>query len=51
MNQFRFENIKDVADENLLPGAVKYGGVPAFLARCVLAKYSRTTIKGPTAVS
>jgi hypothetical protein len=34
MNQFRFENIKDVDDENLLPGAVKYGGVPAFLALC-----------------
>ncbi len=32
MNQFRFENVKDVTDENLLPGAVKYGGVPAFLA-------------------
>jgi Abhydrolase family len=34
MNQFRFENIKEVTDENLLPGAVKYGGVPAFLALC-----------------
>src|SRR5262245_44874550 len=34
MNQFRFENIKDVTDENLLPGAVKFGGVPAFLALC-----------------
>src|SRR5262245_2545551 len=34
MNQFRFENIKDVTDENLLHGAVKYGGVPAFLALC-----------------
>jgi dienelactone hydrolase len=34
MNQFRFENVKDVTDENLLPGAVKYGGVPAFLALC-----------------
>jgi hypothetical protein len=32
MNQFRFENIKDVSDENLLPGAVKYGGTAAFLA-------------------
>ena len=34
MNQFRFENVKDVTDENLLPGAVKYGGVSAFLALC-----------------
>ena len=49
MNQFRFENIKDVADENLLPGAVKYGGLPAFLALCIRAKYSHTTIKEPTA--
>jgi cephalosporin-C deacetylase-like acetyl esterase len=34
MNQFRFENIKDLGDENLLPGAVKYGGTGAFLALC-----------------
>jgi hypothetical protein len=34
MNQFRFENINDVTDENLLPGGVKFGGVPAFLALC-----------------
>ncbi len=34
MNQFRFENIKDTADPMMLPGAVKYGGMPAFLALC-----------------
>ena len=34
MNQFRFDKITDVGDENLLPGAVKYGGLPAFLALC-----------------
>jgi len=34
LNQFRFESIKAHDDENLLPGAVKYGGVPAFLALC-----------------
>lgn len=34
LNQFRFDQIKDVTDENLLPGAVKYGGLPAFLALC-----------------
>jgi dienelactone hydrolase len=34
LNQFRFESIKDVGDENLLPGAVKYGGTAAFLALC-----------------
>jgi pimeloyl-ACP methyl ester carboxylesterase len=34
MNQFRFENVKDTADPMMLPGAVKYGGLPAFLALC-----------------
>jgi hypothetical protein len=34
LNQFRFENVKDVTDENLLPGALKYGGLAAFLALC-----------------
>jgi pimeloyl-ACP methyl ester carboxylesterase len=33
-NQFRFEDIKDVADPMILPGAVKYGGLGAFLALC-----------------
>ena len=32
LNQFRFESIKSTADENLLPGAVKYGGLSAFVA-------------------
>jgi dienelactone hydrolase len=34
LNQFRFDRIADVTDENLLPGALKYGGLPAFLALC-----------------
>ncbi|HEX3150308.1 MAG TPA: hypothetical protein VHR66_19685 [Gemmataceae bacterium] len=34
MNQFRFDKITNVLDENLLPGAVKYGGLPTFLALC-----------------
>jgi len=34
LNRFRFENVKNVTDENLLPGALKYGGLPAFLALC-----------------
>jgi hypothetical protein len=34
MNQFRFENIKATDDAMMLPGAVKYGGLPAFLALC-----------------
>lgn len=35
LQQFRFENIKSTSDEMMLPGAVKYGGMPAFLALCV----------------
>jgi dienelactone hydrolase len=34
LNQFRFETIKDTSDTMMLPGAVKYGGLPAFLALC-----------------
>jgi hypothetical protein len=34
LNQFHFKNIKDTADPMMLPGAVKYGGVGAFLALC-----------------
>jgi dienelactone hydrolase len=30
--KFRFENVKDLGDPNLLPGAVKYGDVDALLA-------------------
>lgn len=32
LNQFRFESIKEEDDPMMLPGAVKYGGIPAFLA-------------------
>lgn len=34
LNKFRFEDVKDVADPMMLPGAVKYGGLGAFLALC-----------------
>ncbi|MCE9532077.1 MAG: hypothetical protein K8T89_13275 [Planctomycetes bacterium] len=34
LNQFRFENIKSVDDEEMLPGIVKFGGVPALVALC-----------------
>lgn len=34
LNRFRFEDVKDVADPMMLPGAVKYGGLGAFLALC-----------------
>lgn len=34
LDRFRFEAITDVNDPMMLPGAVKYGGLPAFLALC-----------------
>ncbi len=34
LNQFRFESITATDDPMMLPGAVKYGGLPAFLALC-----------------
>lgn len=50
MNQFRFETIKDAADPMMLPGAVKYGGMAAFLALCapgeVLAHNTAGTATG-----
>jgi dienelactone hydrolase len=32
MNQFRFEHVRTMDDEMMLPGAVKYGGLPALAA-------------------
>jgi dienelactone hydrolase len=32
LQQFQFAKVSSVADENMLPGAVKYGGIPAFAA-------------------
>lgn len=50
LNQFKFDSIKDPADPMLLPGALKYGGMPAFLAACapgaVLAHNHRGTETG-----
>jgi dienelactone hydrolase len=34
MNQFRFQNILTMYDPMLQPGALKYGGTPAFAALC-----------------
>ncbi len=34
LNQFRFEAVTATDDPMMLPGAVKYGGLPAFLALC-----------------
>jgi dienelactone hydrolase len=50
LNQFRFENITKTDDPMMLPGAVKYGGLPAFLAMCapseVLAHNHKGTATG-----
>jgi dienelactone hydrolase len=32
--RFRFENVRKTTDEMMLPGALKYGGLPAFAALC-----------------
>jgi dienelactone hydrolase len=49
-NQFRFEAITATSDPMMLPGAVKYGGLPAFLALCapgaVLLHNHRGTASG-----
>ncbi|HEV3203273.1 MAG TPA: hypothetical protein VGY77_02770, partial [Gemmataceae bacterium] len=34
MNQFRFDNVLTTSDKMMLPGALKYGGLPAFAALC-----------------
>jgi dienelactone hydrolase len=35
MNQFRFENVRTTGDPMMLPGALKYGGLPALAALAV----------------
>ncbi len=32
LDQFRFEKVRSTSDEMMLPGALKYGGLPAFAA-------------------
>ncbi len=34
VNKFRFDDVQKTADEMMLPGALKYGGLPAFAALC-----------------
>src|SRR5205814_8209241 len=34
LNAFRFENVKANDDPMMLPGALKYGGLPALAALC-----------------
>ncbi|MEZ6034719.1 MAG: alpha/beta hydrolase family protein [Planctomycetaceae bacterium] len=45
---FRFASITEIRDVNLLPGAVKYGDVPAILALCSPTKLA---VAGETATS
>jgi hypothetical protein len=45
---FRFGKITEIRDVNLLPGAVKYGDVPALLALCAPTKLA---VAGETAES
>lgn len=45
---YRFASITDIRDVNLLPGAVKYGDLPALLALCAPASL---TITGETAAT
>jgi hypothetical protein len=37
-NQFDFDNMKSTSDEMMLPGALKYGGMPSFAALCAPGK-------------
>ncbi|HVX16119.1 MAG TPA: hypothetical protein VHC22_33345 [Pirellulales bacterium] len=34
VDRFAFEHVASTGDEMLLPGALKYGGLPAFAALC-----------------
>ena len=36
--QLRFQNVRTTDDEMMLPGALKYGGLPAFAALCAPAE-------------
>src|SRR5207245_2560542 len=38
LNQFRFEDVHSNEDEMMLPGALKYGGLPTFAALCAPAE-------------
>ncbi len=34
LDQFRFDQVRALSDDMMLPGALKYGGLPAFAALC-----------------
>jgi hypothetical protein len=40
LNRFRFEDVRTTADEMMLPGALKYGGLPALAALSAPAELS-----------
>jgi hypothetical protein len=46
LDQFRFENVKATDDPMMLPGALKYGGVPAFLGLCAPGEVLAHNYKG-----
>jgi hypothetical protein len=40
LDQFRFEKVRETSDEMMLPGALKYGGLPAFAVLCAPGELS-----------
>jgi hypothetical protein len=46
LNQFRFEQILQKSDEMMLPGALKYGGLPALAALCAPGELYLHNTKG-----
>jgi hypothetical protein len=48
LDQFQFENITKSSDENMLPGAVRLGGMPAILALCAPGELLVHNVKSST---
>lgn len=48
LNQFRFEQVASTNDDMMLPGALKYGGLPGFAALCAPGKLLLHNSKGAT---
>lgn len=46
LNQFRFEKVKMTSDEMMLPGALKYGGLPGFAALCAPGELFLHNVEG-----
>lgn len=46
LNRFRFDDIKDTADPMILPGALKYGGLDAFLGLCAPGRVLAHNLEG-----